>query len=48
VMVGSADLSEDEAWALNDSTFGAVFTSADAMEGAVAFAERRAQKWQGR
>src|SRR5579862_4948635 len=36
VMLGSADLSEDEAWALNDGTFTEVFTSADAMEGAVA------------
>jgi enoyl-CoA hydratase/carnithine racemase len=48
VVIGSADLSEAEAWALNDSTFSAIFGSADAMEGAVAFAEKRKPNWQGK
>jgi len=48
VMLDSADVPEAEAWALNDSTFADIFTSADAMEGAVAFAEKRAPNWQGK
>jgi len=48
VMLRSADLTEADAWALNDGTFAEIFGSADAMEGAVAFAEKRSPNWQGR
>ncbi len=34
VMKQSAELSEDEAWAVNDAVFGEIGRSADAMEGA--------------
>jgi len=48
VMVRAADLSEEEGWKLNAEAVGVVFSSADAMEGPVAFAEKRKPNWQGR
>ncbi|HVX19953.1 MAG TPA: crotonase/enoyl-CoA hydratase family protein [Acidimicrobiales bacterium] len=44
----AAELPEAEAWAASDAATGVVFSSADAMEGPVAFAEKRAPNWQGK
>jgi enoyl-CoA hydratase len=48
VMKRAADVPEAEGWAVNAEAVGVVFTSADAMEGPVAFAEKRAPNWQGK
>jgi enoyl-CoA hydratase/carnithine racemase len=48
VMKRSADVSEAEGWKINSEAVGIVFSSADAMEGPVAFAEKRAPNWQGK
>jgi len=48
VMREAADLTDEEAWKLNAEAVAAVFSSADAMEGPVAFAEKRKPNWQGR
>ena len=47
LMKRSLDLTEDEGWRLNAELTVPVFTSKDALEGAVAFAERRPPVWTG-
>jgi enoyl-CoA hydratase len=48
IVVESKDWTEDEAWARQDAIARPVATSADAVEGATAFAEKRPPVWQGR
>jgi enoyl-CoA hydratase len=48
IIVESAGWAEDEAWAKQNEIARPVSTSADAREGATAFAEKRAPVWQGR
>ncbi|MFI5034591.1 MAG: crotonase/enoyl-CoA hydratase family protein [Acidimicrobiales bacterium] len=47
VMHQTVELTEAQAWLVNDEAFGAIGRSADALEGAVAFAEKRAPNWRG-
>jgi enoyl-CoA hydratase len=47
VIVESADWDSGEAFTRQGEIIGPVFASADAMEGAVAFAEKRAPAWRG-
>jgi enoyl-CoA hydratase len=44
----AGEVSEEEAWKINDAAVAVVFSSADAMEGPIAFAEKRAPNWQGK
>jgi enoyl-CoA hydratase/carnithine racemase len=48
VIKQAADVPEAEGWEINSKAVAVVFSSADAMEGPVAFAEKRAPNWQGR
>lgn len=48
VVRGMQGRSDDEGWALQSEWMSKVFRSADALEGATAFAEKRTPNWQGR
>jgi enoyl-CoA hydratase len=48
VMRATREVPEAEAWATSDDAMATIMRSADAMEGAVAFAEKRAPNWQGK
>jgi enoyl-CoA hydratase len=48
VMKQALELNEADAWIVNDEAFGMIGRSGDALEGAVAFAEKRAPNWQGK
>jgi enoyl-CoA hydratase/carnithine racemase len=48
VIMGASSVGDHEGWVLNNEAVGVVFSSADAMEGPVAFAEKRKPKWQGK
>jgi enoyl-CoA hydratase len=48
VMKLAAEVPESEGWAINTESVAVVFSSADAMEGPIAFAEKRPPNWQGK
>ena len=47
VMKRAAEIPEEDGWKINQEAVGVVFSSADASEGPVAFAEKRELRWLG-
>jgi len=48
VMKKAREMTEAQCWDLNTEAFGMIGRSADALEGAIAFAEKREPVWQGK
>jgi enoyl-CoA hydratase len=48
IMRRALELNESDAWVASDEAFAMIGRSADALEGAVAFAEKRPANWQGK
>jgi enoyl-CoA hydratase/carnithine racemase len=48
VMKRAAELPESDGWKINQAAVDVVFSSADAQEGPLAFAEKREARWQGK
>jgi enoyl-CoA hydratase/carnithine racemase len=48
VMKRAAELPEGDGWKINQEAVNVVFSSADAQEGPLAFAEKREARWQGK
>jgi enoyl-CoA hydratase/carnithine racemase len=48
VMKRAAELPEADGWKVNQDAVNVVFSSADAQEGPLAFAEKREARWQGK
>ena len=47
-MKEAGELPDAEGWAINNAAVPEVFGSADAMEGPIAFAEKRKPNWSGK